>query len=117
MSTLSLFLLGPPRLERDGEAIKLNNRKAIALLAYLAITGRSHSRDSLINLFWPDYDCSRARTLLSTNLYVLNKAFKSDWLDADRETVGLSPSADLWIDILRFNNLLRGCRAHGHPSS
>ena len=28
MSQLKLFLLGPPRIELDGEAIKLNNRKA-----------------------------------------------------------------------------------------
>jgi DNA-binding SARP family transcriptional activator len=53
---LALYLLGPPRIEREGVAIKLDRRKAIALLAYLAVTGRSHRRDSLVNLLWPDYD-------------------------------------------------------------
>ena len=117
MSSFSLFLLGPPRIESDGEPVKLNNRKAMALLAYLATSQGSHSRDSLIDLLWPHYDYSRGRTLLSTNLYVLNKIFNSDWLDADRETIALNPGADLRIDVYRFRQLLAGCRTHGHPSS
>ena len=117
MSNFRLFLLGPPRIESDAEPIKLNNRKAMALLAYLATTQGSHSRDSLIDLLWPDHDSSRGRTLLSTNLYVLNKIFNSDWLDADRETIALNPGADLRIDVYRFRQLLAGRRTHGHPSS
>ena len=56
MSGLSLFLLGPPRLELDGEPVQIGRRKALALLIYLAITRRPHSRDALATLFWPDYD-------------------------------------------------------------
>jgi hypothetical protein len=48
MSRLTLFMLGPPRIERDGAPIKISRRKAVALLAYLAVTGQSHSRDG-----WP----------------------------------------------------------------
>ena len=50
MSGLALYLLGAPRIERDGVPIRLDRRKATALLAYLAVTGVRHRRDSLVNL-------------------------------------------------------------------
>jgi len=56
MSRLALFLLGPPRIERDGVLINVDTRKAIALLAYLAVTHQRHSRDVLASLLWPEYD-------------------------------------------------------------
>ena len=39
MDDLKLWLLGQPRIELDGEPIKLQRRKALALLVYLAVTG------------------------------------------------------------------------------
>ena len=45
--TLNLLLLGSPRLERDGRSLEPDTRKATALLAYLAITGRFHTRARL----------------------------------------------------------------------
>ena len=35
MANLKLFVLGPPRLERDNQPIELNLRKALALRARL----------------------------------------------------------------------------------
>jgi hypothetical protein len=37
MAELRIALLGPPRVERDGAPIEVDTRKAIALLAYLAM--------------------------------------------------------------------------------
>ena len=116
MSGLKIFLLGPPHIEHDGETIRLKNRKATALLAYLVTTRGSHSRDSLINLLWPDFDQSRGRTILRSTLYILTKTLKGSWLDTDRETIGLNADADLWVDVNEFHNLLKLCRTHGHPS-
>jgi DNA-binding SARP family transcriptional activator len=59
VSRLALYLLGPPRLELDGEPIQVSRRKAMALLAYLAVTGQFHSRDSLATFLWPEYDQDR----------------------------------------------------------
>ena len=56
--TLNLLLLGSPRLERDGRSLEPDTRKATALLAYLAITGRFHTRDTLAALLWPEMDDS-----------------------------------------------------------
>ena len=54
MSQLALHLLGPPRIELDGEPVQIPRRKAMALFVYLAVTGHSHSRDSLSTLLWPE---------------------------------------------------------------
>ena len=47
MAELSLALLGPPTVSRDGRPVTFDTRKAIALLALLAVTGREHSREEL----------------------------------------------------------------------
>ena len=63
MSGLRLLLLGPPRLERDNAPVNLERRKALALLAYLAVTGEPQSREALATLLWPDHDESQAPCL------------------------------------------------------
>ncbi|NIV37991.1 MAG: AAA family ATPase, partial [Anaerolineae bacterium] len=117
MSCLSLYLLGPPRIERDGVPIKVDTRKAIALLAYIAITGESHRRDALVNLLWPESDQSRGRASLRRTLSALRKALADDSLDVDRETIGLSPNAEIWLDVDQFHAHLAECLDHGHPAS
>ncbi len=115
MPRLMLYLLGPPRLERDGELIQVSRRKAVALIAYLAVTGGHHSRDTLATLLWPEYDQSRARADLRRTLSVLNRTLGEGWLTADRETAGLNPDADLWLDVDQFRQRLSACETHGHP--
>jgi len=117
VSCLRLNLLGPPRIERDGEPIKVDTRKAVALLAYVAITGESHRRDSLVNLLWPEYDHTRGRAALRRTLCALRKALAGDWLEVDRESIGLNPRADIWLDIDQFHSQLAQCLTHGHPAS
>ena len=89
MSDLSLHLFGPPKLDIDGTLVHIPRRKATALLAYLAVTGQSHSRDALATLLWPENDQSSARAELRRTLSVLKRALGEGWLQADRETVCL----------------------------
>jgi DNA-binding SARP family transcriptional activator/predicted DCC family thiol-disulfide oxidoreductase YuxK len=117
MSCLALHLLGPPHIERDGVPIQVDTRKAIALLAYLAVTGESHRRASLANLLWPEYDRTRGRAALRRTLYSLRKALAGAWLEADQEEIGLNPSAELWVDVDQFHERLAACEAHGHSAS
>jgi predicted ATPase/DNA-binding SARP family transcriptional activator len=117
MYHLAAFLFGHPRLERDGEPINVDTRKAIALLAYLAITGQRHSRDTLAGLLWPDYDQSHARATLRRTLSALNKALAGNWLSIDRETVGLTAEASFWLDVDEFRRYQATCRAHGHATN
>src|SRR5438067_2273347 len=119
MSRLALFLLGPPRIERDGVLINVDTRKAIALLAYLAVTHQRHSRDVLASLLWPEYDQANARSALRRTLSTLNKALAGDWLDIDRGTISFDTrsSTNVWLDVDHFYDLLAGCRLHGHAAS
>ncbi|GAB4433264.1 MAG: AAA family ATPase [Anaerolineae bacterium] len=115
MPQLTLFLLGSPRLERDGQPVEVDTRKAIALMAYLAVTRQSHSRDALATLLWPDYDQTHARGALRRTLSALNKALAGEWLEVDRETIGLRPEANIWLDVAEFQRRLAACRSHDHP--
>ena len=47
---IRLHLLSAPRLERNGEPVVVDRRKAVALLAYLVLSGRPHLRDALATL-------------------------------------------------------------------
>lgn len=61
MDQLQLYFLGPPRFERAGQVLDTDTRKATAILAFLALTGKRQTRDALAALLWPDFDDSRAR--------------------------------------------------------
>jgi predicted ATPase/DNA-binding SARP family transcriptional activator len=115
VSQLALFLLGPPRLERNGRPVEIVRRKAVALLAYLAVTAENHTRDSLANLLWPEYDQRRARADLRRTLSVLNKALAGAWLTIEHDRVGLNQQADFWLDVTYFQRRLAECQTHGHP--
>jgi DNA-binding SARP family transcriptional activator len=112
----TVLLLGAPRIEHDGEPIEVDTRKAIALVAYLAVTRRRHARDALAGLLWPEYNQTRARAALRRTLSSLVKARAEGWLEADRESVHLNRDG-VWVDVDRFRDLLAKCRTHGHPGT
>src|ERR671933_1386549 len=112
----TISLLGTPRIEVGGEPLEVDTRKAIALLAYLAVTRRRHARDALAGLLWPEYNQKRARAALRRTLSSLGRARAEGWLEVDREGVELNRER-VWVDVDRFRELLAECRAHGHPES
>ncbi len=114
---IRLFLFGAPRLERDGVALQVETRKAIALLAYLAVTGERHSRDTLATLLYPEYNQTRARATLRRTLSALNTALGHESLAVDRETIGFDDAAPLWTDVAEFRAALAQCHAHAHSSA
>jgi DNA-binding SARP family transcriptional activator/WD40 repeat protein len=103
---LKLHFLGRPAIEVDGEAVEIVNRKAVALLAYLAATGERHSRDVLATLLWPEHDQTRARANLRRSLWQLNRSPVAPALDADADSVGLAPEAS--SDVAALRRLLDG---------
>src|ERR671918_1881420 len=113
MPELTVSLLGPPRVERDGVPVEVDTRKAIALLAYLAVTGRGQNRDTLASLLWPEYHQARARAALRRTLSTLKKALGGSWLVVRGDMVELDPE-DLWLDVQKFQDLLADTRTHGH---
>ena len=62
---LVLQFLGLPQLHLDGQPVVTERRKAVALLAYLAVNDLDHglqrySRDLLCALLWPDHEQAKA---------------------------------------------------------
>lgn len=97
---IRLYLFGAPRLERDGLPVTTDTKKAIALLAYLAVSGRGHTRDTLAALLWGDADEQHARGALRRTLSVLRAAAG----DAAVETSGdlVSVGDGVWCDVVAF---------------
>ena len=114
MSGLVINLFGPPRIELAGVPINVDTRKAIALIAYLAVTRQQHSRDSLATLLWSENDQPHARAALRRTLSSLNKALGERWLDIERETLALNFHANIRVDMHIFRGLLAECGTHGH---
>ena len=117
MPSLELFLLGSPRVEHNGRPIQVDTRKAIALLAYLAVTGESHRRDALADLLWPNADQTRARAALRRTLSTVNKALRGEGLRVDRETIGIDWRASPFVDVIRFRAHLAKCLDHAQAAT
>ena len=101
---LSLALLGPPVVRRDGTPVTFDTRKATALLALLAVTGREHSREQLADLLWPEADAARGRASLRRTLSV-TAAVMGDGLVISRAAVALEPSA-VQVDVRDIETLI-----------
>ena len=114
MPQWALHLLGSPRLERDGSRVEIHRRKVMALLIYLAVTGRSHSRDSLAALLWPEYDQVRSRAAFRHALSELQKTLGKKRILVAQDSICLEQDADFRLDIIEFHNYLAAYRAHGH---
>ena len=106
MSGLVLHCLGPPNIEQDGKPVHVERRKAVALLVYLAVTQRPHSRETLAALLWPDLSERQARTMLRHALTALHRAIGARWLTLAEDRVALPAQPDFWVDLLRFRSLL-----------
>jgi DNA-binding SARP family transcriptional activator len=75
INRLSIAVIDGLSLSFNGTPIVLPNRKARALVAYLALGGeRSFSRERLAGLLWSESDETRARSSLRTTLHELRKA-------------------------------------------
>ena len=101
---LSLALLGPPVVRRDGTPVTFDTRKATALLALLAVTGREHSREQLADLLWPEADSVKGRASLRRTLSV-TAAVMGDGLAISRTAVALDP-ATVRVDVRDFETLI-----------
>ena len=111
---LSILLLGPVHVEVGGVPLAVDTRKAVALLAYLAVTGRPASRETLAALLWPDSAEQEARGALRRTLSVLKTALGGVHLAIDRTTVALAGDG-IRMDAQAFRRALALARGHGHP--
>src|SRR5512144_349291 len=108
---LVLKFLGLPQVHLDDQPVATDRRKAIALLAYLAVSDSDHSpqrysRESLSTLFWPDYEQAKAFSNLRRTIWEVHQALGEGWLSADRDSVQLNEETDIDLDVAHFLNLI-----------
>ncbi|MGE5224830.1 MAG: BTAD domain-containing putative transcriptional regulator [Omnitrophica WOR_2 bacterium] len=115
MPDVRLYWLGPPAVEINRQAIHLEMRKSLALLAYLSLSPQNPTRETLAALFWPDYDQKHALSNLRRNLSSLTSSLPPDLFETDRESIGLRKDERVTVDIQEFHQALACTRQHSHP--
>jgi DNA-binding SARP family transcriptional activator/predicted ATPase len=115
MDALYISELGSPQILLNGKVVQIKRRKAVALLVYLTVEGRSQSREFLSGLFWPEYDQSTAYAYLRRTLWEINNVLGDGWLEISREWVGIASSTNIQTDVSQFQALLQGVKDHDHP--
>src|SRR5579871_4633841 len=103
------------------EITRFRTQKTASLLAYLALyPDRSHSRQTLIELFWPENTPDAARANLSVALSALRRQLEppgvaaGSVLIADLQQVRLNPLA-FTSDVQDFENLLQEAHTAADP--
>lgn len=132
MPHLAMRVLGNLQITLDGTPLtRFESDKARALLLYLAIEAhRSHRRERLIDLLWPDHPEQHARKNLSQTLYRLRQTLGDrrqeagdegqrsgarEYICVDREpfllvtpqTIQFNPQSDYWLDVQAFRDALQ----------
>jgi DNA-binding SARP family transcriptional activator len=102
---IEVSLLGPPRVERDKALVVFETRKAMAMLAILAVSGRGRTRDALVELFWPESDPDHGRAALRRTLSDLRGGIGAELVETTSDQVRLVTGPDLSVDVDRFRDL------------
>ena len=96
-------MLGSPRIESDGHQITFETRKAVAILAYLAVEGGRQPRERLAEMLCPEADDERARGALRRTLSAIRTSAIGERLEADTATARLADAVE--VDVRRFREM------------
>ena len=112
---LRISVIGGATFEYDGREINLRNRKAKAMLAYIALseTGKEQ-RERLAGLFWSEFGEQNARATLRQAVHELREALLAAGcgaLLATRTALGLRPSS-FRVDL---DQIMTAVAAHEAP--
>ncbi|MEZ4863674.1 MAG: BTAD domain-containing putative transcriptional regulator [Caldilineaceae bacterium] len=98
---LQIYLFGSPQfIWQDKPLSGFVSNKARSLLIYLAVTGRSHSRDTLSELLWADTPASK-RANLKRALSNLRNLDGIALREEGQQLVALDPQ-HVWVDVVEF---------------
>jgi DNA-binding SARP family transcriptional activator len=85
----------------------LSQPKRVALLTYLVLAapGGFHRRDTLVGLFWPESDATRARNSLNQAVHFLRRSLGESVIVSRGDELGVEPGR-IWCDAQEFTALL-----------
>jgi len=112
MEQLSIRLLGAPQVAYGGRPVSLRLHKELALLIYLAVTSRPHTRMALATLLWPDHDERSALAALRRTIYQLKLDIGESVLEITPNLMRIRPGVPFWLDTQQFSNAMRHCAGH-----
>jgi DNA-binding SARP family transcriptional activator len=115
MTHLDVRLFGFPQIFQHNTAVHIERRKALALLAFLAVTGYPQSRETLSTLLWPEHPPEFAYADLRRMLSLLRHKLGANTFESDRETISISSGAGVDLDIARLRSLLNRWYSHFYP--
>lgn len=98
---LQFTLLGNPEIRLNGDRLSFKYQKSIALLVYLVVTRRSHSRQKLAGLLWGETTEANARAGLRKSLSDLRSQVEAH-LTIERHQVSCDFSAPFDLDVEDF---------------
>ena len=108
MKGLQLNLLGKPEVVLNGAPVTaFESAKVPALLAYLAVTGQAHSRDTLATLLWGDLPEATAKRNLTKALTNLRQLLEP-YLLIERHSVAFNYQAPSAVDVGLFQAAVEG---------
>lgn len=126
---LQIRLFGPGQIRtRTGHLINVRARKELAALAYLLLEGKQpQSREVLQALLWADFTTESARNNLRVALAHLQALVNPNpQTEADEHTeklfhtsrtdVQLNPAAQIWVDVIDFQEVVKNTYRHDHSS-
>jgi DNA-binding SARP family transcriptional activator/formylglycine-generating enzyme required for sulfatase activity/dienelactone hydrolase len=105
---------------RDGNDTELRailaQPKRLALLAYLALARRDapRRRDTIVGLFWPELDESRARGALNSAIHFLRQWLGSETIESRSAQELAVDERYLWCDAASFDDAVA---AHDHATA
>jgi DNA-binding SARP family transcriptional activator/predicted ATPase len=95
---LRIKVLGPVQVLLGDSPVTFSRHKALALLVYLAVSGRVHARDTLATLLTDVATTAEAREQLRTTLKDLRRPL-GDYLIVTPESIGLRQDRRIWLDV------------------
>jgi len=98
--TLIVHLLGSAEISCDDQPIKIRGYKPLALLTYLLITEKTHSRQHLIDLLFDGPSDPKAN--LRWTLCELQRAIGSGYILANRREITFNFDSAYWLDVAAF---------------
>jgi DNA-binding SARP family transcriptional activator len=99
---LDIVLFGQLDISVDGSSLSSRlPKKAAALVAYLALTGRVHTRQALSNLLWGESSEANARLSLRAALCALRR-WLAPHLLITRQTIAFKSGSEHQVDVLTF---------------
>ncbi|MCP5095837.1 MAG: tetratricopeptide repeat protein [Chloroflexi bacterium] len=100
--SLKIDLLGAVKLSKNEIPLTIKGYKPLALLAYLILTRKSHTRQHLVDLLYTKADDPRAS--LRWTLNQLGKTIGKEYLITSRKSIAFNADADYWLDIDALTN-------------